>query len=164
MSSYTSKNSFKSNIQRIWGLLGMPLLAFMLAFGMAQSTPLTDAHAGAKKKVQFGLKFASKGLRAVEKAGRAAQKKRGILGKAGGILAKGARGANKGVRGASRGVGRLSRGINGRLGKSKVGRGFRKGWRRAQRFQNKAINRAFRKCRGRACNWGKQAARIAAPI
>ena len=147
--------------------LAIPLLGFTFAFAPS-FLPIeridTAQAASKKKKVEAGLKFTGKTLTRLEKAGRKAQRKRGIVGKAGGILKNSARTGNRGVTAARKGLNRVSRGTNKMVSKSKVGRGLQKGYRKAGRWQNKQINRAFRKCRGKACNFGKKAVKFAAPL
>ena len=147
--------------------LAVPLLGLALVFA---PSVLPTAHidtaqaASKKKKVEAGLKFTGKTLTNLEKAGRKAQRKRGIVGKAGGILKNSARAGNKGVRGAQRGLNKVSRRTNKVISKSKVGRSLQKGYRKAGRWQNKQIDKAFRKCRGKACNLGKKAVKFGAPL
>lgn len=143
----------------------VPAMAFMLAFaGASLSTSAPAQAASAKKKVEFGLKFTGKTFRNLERAGRKAQRKRGIGRVTGGILkavGKGGRGVTKGI---SRGVRGVSRATNRAISKSKVGRGIRNGFRKAGRWQNKQINRAFRNCRGKACKFTKGAVKFVAPL
>jgi hypothetical protein len=147
--------------------LAIPFL--VLSFALAPSfmpTGLGDT-AQAKnpeKKVEFGLKWADKGLKAVEKAGVQAQKKRGIMGKVGGILKNSASGADKGVNAAEKGVTKASRGADKLISKSKVGRELQREEHNAEEWENKGINKAFRNCRGKACDLGKGAVKFAAPL
>lgn len=143
----------------------VPAMAFMLAFaGVSLSVSAPAQAASAKKKVEFGLKFSGKAFRNLERAGRKAQRKRGIGRIGGGIL----KAVGKGGRGVTRGLSRGVRGVTrtGRraMSRSKIGRGIQKGFRKAGRWQNKQINRAFRKCRGKACRFTKGAVKFVAPL
>ncbi len=141
-------------------LTGLVIIAAALFFTSAE-----PASAGKVKKVQKGLSFAGKTLTKLEKAGRKAQKKRGIVSKVGGgILKNAAKGANKVVRGTKRGIGKASRGAKKLVSKSKVGRAAQKGYRKARRFQNKAIKKAFKKCRGKVCKGAKGVVNFAKPL
>jgi hypothetical protein len=141
----------------------------VLSFALAPSfmpTGLGDT-AQAKnpeKKVEFGLKWADKGLKGVVKAGEKAQKKRGIEGKVGGIIKNWGTRADKGVNAAEKGVTKASRAVDKTISKSKVGRAAQKGYRNAEKWQNKEINKAFRNCRGKACDLGKEGVKFAAPL
>jgi hypothetical protein len=167
MLALTLPNFCRNILGRFAKQLAILLLGFTFAFAPSfLPTGLIDtAHAASKKKkAEAGLKFIGKTLTNLEKAGRKAQKKRGIVGKAGGILKNSAKAGNKGVTAAKKGLNKVSRGTNKMISKSKVGRGLQKGYRKAGRWQNKQINKAFRKCRGKACNFGKKAVEFAAPL
>ena len=145
------------------------MLFLVLSFALAPSfmpTGLGDTAqaASAKKKVQVGLKWADKGLKEVVKAGEKAQKKRGIEGKVGGIIKNWGTRADKGVNATEKGVTKASRAADKMISKSKVGRAAQKGYRKAEEWENKGINKAFRNCRGKACNLGKGAVKFAAPL
>ena len=147
--------------------LAIPLLA--VTFALAPSflpTGLVDTAqaAGAKKKVEVGLKFTGKTLTKLEKAGEKAQRKRGIVGKVGGILKNSAKAGEKGVNAAEKGINTASRGADKLISKSKVSRGLQKGYRKAGEWEDKGINKAFRKCRGKACDLGKGAVKFVAPL
>jgi len=158
-----SVSSIALMLSRRLTMAAMAILAAMLCFGMIEAAAPGVAEAGAAKKVKFGAKYVGKGLRVLEKAGRKAQAKRGIVGKTGGILRKGAGGMRKGVSKFSRGVSKAERGVGRQIGKSRTGRSIQKGWRKAQRFKTKSVNRAFRKCRGKACRFGKDAVNALTP-
>lgn len=164
MSASTSRQKYFTSFAKA---LAVPLLAltFVVAPSFTPTAHVGVAHAGSlKKKVQVGLKFVGKGLAKVEKAGEAAQKKRGIVGKAGGILKNVAKGGEKGVKGAEKGIGKVSKGANRLIGKSKLGRTAQKAYRKAGNWQTKQINKAFRNCRGKACNLAEGAVKFAAPL
>ena len=164
MSASTSRQKYFKSFAKA---LAVPLLAltFVLAPSFTPTGHVDIAHAkSAKKKVEFGLKIVGKGLAKVEKAGKAAQKKRGIVGKAGGILKNAAKGGQKGVKAAEKGIGKVTKGANRLIGKSKLGRTAQKAYRKAGKWQTKQINKAFRNCRGKACNIAEGAAKFVAPL
>ena len=130
----------------------MPLMAFTLVFGVAQTASPSTAEAGVKSKVfKKGLKGAGKVFRKMEKAGRRAQRKGGLVGKAGKAMSKFGRAGRKGTQGIRKGMRKFKRGKNKLIGRTKVGRVVQKGFRKAKRFQKEKIDRAFRKCKSKAC-------------
>jgi hypothetical protein len=143
----------------------VPVMACMLAVAGASIVASAPAEAASKvKQVKIGLKFGAKAFKRLEEAGRKAQSKRGIAKVTGGILKNVGKGGGKVTKAASRGVGKATSTVNRTVSRSKVGRSVQKGFRNAQRWQNKQIDKAFRSCRSKACDFGKGAARFVAPL
>lgn len=156
---------FKTIVSKIRKSLVLGIAAAALAFGGAALMASSPAMAASKgKQVQFGLKFAGKTFQNLERAGRKAQQARGIAKPVGGILRGVGKAGRKGSEGLGKVVGGLGRGINKGLSKSKAGRALQNGYRGAQRFQNGVVDKAFRGCRGKACNFGKGAVKFLAPL
>jgi X-X-X-Leu-X-X-Gly heptad repeat protein len=132
--------------------------------GFQTGIGVEQAEAGAKKKVKFGLKIASKGLKFVEKAGKAAQKKRGIVGKAGGILKNTAKGGQKGISKASKGVDKLSKGAAKLANKTKVGKNITKGFKKAKGRQDQVLDAALKSCKGGTCRFVRGGVDLVSPL
>ncbi|MGA7966408.1 MAG: hypothetical protein WCB49_11055 [Gammaproteobacteria bacterium] len=167
MLTLTSWDFRQNSLGSFARLLAVPLLAFSFAFAPSfLPTYVIDTAeaASVKKKAKVITRIGHKALRGLERAGRKAQRRRGIVGKIGRGVAKSARTSNRGLSRVDQGIDKAARGTSRVIGRSRVGRAAQKGWRKAGRWQNKQINRAFRKCRGRACNFGKNAAKFAAPF
>ena len=145
-----------------------PMMALALIFTVASATNLASVPqaeaASVVKKVKIGGKFVGKGFAALEKAGRKAQKKRGIVGKAGGILKNSGKAGKNVTSKFNKGVSKASNAGNKLVRKTKIGRKADNAVRKAGKWQNKQINKAFRKCRGTACNLGKEAVKFVAPL
>ena len=155
-------SAFSSSIGRF---LLMPLMAFTLAFGIVETASPSSAEAGVKSKVlKKGLKGAGKVFRKIEKAGKRAQRKGGLAGKAGKAISKFGRAGRKGTQGIRRGMRKVKHAKNKLIGRTKVGRAVQKGVRKARRFQQEKIDRAFRNCKSKACRFGKGVVKTAAPL
>ncbi|MEM8837202.1 MAG: hypothetical protein AAGE89_03850 [Pseudomonadota bacterium] len=153
------------NFKKIAKALALTLVAGTMAFSVAEITnPSVAEAASITKKVKFGGKFIGKGFAQVEKLGRHAQKKRGIGRVTGGILKNVGSAGRKGTGKATSFVNGASKAGSKVVGKSRVGRAAQNGWRKAGRFQNNAVNKTFRNCRGKACNFTKGAVKFALPF
>jgi hypothetical protein len=145
--------------------LTMFLLAFTFSFAAAENVSPNHAFAASKaEKAKKGLKFTGKAFDKLRKAGEKAQQKRGISKGFGKAMANIGRSGGKATKGLSKGIGKVQKGTSKILSKSKAGRAMQKGYRNAGKWQNKQINKAFRNCRGRACQFGKDIAKTAAPL
>ncbi len=134
--------------------LAMILLAITTVFSL-NGVALDTAVAG---KLKLARKSGKLILKGIGRAGKAASKsKHKWLRKAGRALQKGAK---KG----SRKLDNISRAGTRAIRSTKLGRKTQKAWRNAGRWKTKQLNRAFRQCRGRACQLGKTAADFATPF
>lgn len=145
-----TSSSFKS--------LAVPLMALALVFagaGAANIATVTHAEAGKVKIVKKGGKLLLKGI---GRAGKAASRSRvKFVKKAGHGMQKVSKKGGRGIDKASKGGTRLIR-------KTKAGRTVHNTWRNAGRWKTKKLNEAFRRCRGKACNFGKGVIDIATPL
>ena len=143
----TTRRSLKS-------LIAMPMIAIALVFTAANVTTVTPAEAGKVKIVMKGSKMVLKGI---GKAGSKLSKKKGVVGKIGKGMQKASKKGQKGLKKADGAVKKAMR-------KTKLGRKIDNGFRNAQRFQQKQIDKAFSKCKRKGCRIAKGAVEVAAPM
>lgn len=143
----------------------MALIAGGLAFSAVETFDPGQAEAASiTKKVKIGGKFIGKGFAHVEKMGRAAQKSRGIGKPIGGILKNVGKAGKNGTKKLNKGIGKTERAGTRLLTKSKTGKAVHRLGTKISKAQTKAVNNAFRKCRGKACKFAKGGVKIFLPF
>lgn len=134
------------------------MIAVTLALGgggFVAGVTATSAEAGRVKIVKKGSKMVLKGIGRVGKTmGKSKNKHVRKLGK----------GVSKGSRKGTKGIDKASRGVNKMVRKTKVGRKIDNTRRHANRWKNDKINKAFRKKRGKAGNFTKNALKLATDL
>jgi hypothetical protein len=143
----TTRRSLKS-------LIAMPMIAIALVFTAANVTTVTTAEAGKVKIVMKGSKVVLKGIGT---AGSKLARKKGLAGKIGKGMQKTSKAGQNGLKKANGAVKRAMR-------KTKPLRKIDNGIRKAQRFQQNQIDKAFSKCQRQACRLAKGAVEFAAPL
>jgi len=82
-------------------------------------------------------------------------RKKGLVGKLGRGMQKTGRAGRKGTGKVRKGMKSGSKFVNRQLGKSKAGRGLRKGMKMYKKARKNTLNKAFKRCKAEFCNDAK---------
>ncbi|MEP3275592.1 MAG: hypothetical protein ABJN26_15665 [Stappiaceae bacterium] len=157
------------NVTKIAKTAALALVATTMAFSAVEiANPNPAEAASISKKAKTGTKAFGKGFKRLEKLGHemghVSQKSSGFSRAGGTVLRTVGRTGSRGTQGLTRATGALERQGTRMLTKTQPGRLIHRTHKRVSQGQTKLINKAFSKCRGKACKVGKGVVKFVLPF